>query len=238
MKEKKQNTFIFNEDWGEAIDVAPTDEQLSIYRAIRKYAVYGEDTELPSFSKGIMSTIKLQIDRNNKKYEEVKEKRSAAGKAGNIKRWGEKKKIAKVANIANATKCDNSEQMSQSIANVANIADNDNVNDNINNINVINKPKGYEKYNFSFVEEQFKNVFYKWLDYKRTRGEKYKAQSSLETSYKKLKELSNNNPADAEKIVDNSIANNWAGIFPLRDLFGRDGINTGKIQKEGFEWKQ
>lgn len=231
MKSKDRNTFIFNEDWGEAIDTAPVEEQLSIYRAIRKYAIYGEMPELPIYSTGIMCTIKLQIDRNRRKYNEVREKRSAAGKAGNLKRWGEKNEESQDnASIANATKCDNSEQKSQK---VANIADNDNVNDNVND-NEINKPKGYERFNLSFIEDSYRDTFYRWLDYKKERREKYKTLDSLQTAYKKLKNLSNDNPLEAMEIVEQSIGNNWAGLFALKNHSNE--INSGKIQKEGFGW--
>lgn len=54
-----------------------------------------------------------------------------------------------------------------------------------------------------------------WLDYKRSRGEKYKSPQSLAMFAKKLNELSNGDADIAQKIIEQSMANNWAGIFAL-----------------------
>lgn len=56
----------------------------------------------------------------------------------------------------------------------------------------------------------------KWLSYKKSRKESYKSTDSIKAFYKKLIELSENNFTTAEKIIENSIANNWAGIFKIK----------------------
>lgn len=66
---------------------------------------------------------------------------------------------------------------------------------------------------FSFVSENFKEVFFKWLDYKKERGENYKGQISIESCYNKLVKYSNNNPATANTIIEDSIGSNYAGFF-------------------------
>lgn len=76
--------------------------------------------------------------------------------------------------------------------------------------------------NIDFVSDEFKEVFSSWLEYKRDRKENYKSDKSLKACYKKLLELSNNNPETACLIVEQSMANNWSGIFELRNG------NTGK----------
>lgn len=80
------------------------------------------------------------------------------------------------------------------------------------------KKENKEKASFDFVAESFKPVFQKWLDYKREKKQTYKSKLSLQQCYKQLLELSNNNVAIAEKVVNQSIANNWAGLFPLKDI--------------------
>jgi len=77
--------------------------------------------------------------------------------------------------------------------------------------------KGAKKFNFDFVEEQFKDVFNSWLQYKKERKETYKTQTSLEACYKNLKKLSGNNPETAKEIIENSFANNWSGLFALKN---------------------
>ena len=68
-----------------------------------------------------------------------------------------------------------------------------------------------------FVEEDFKEVFQTWLDYKKERQESYKSEKSLKICYNKLLSLSENNPEKATLIVEQSIANNWQGLFELKN---------------------
>lgn len=75
----------------------------------------------------------------------------------------------------------------------------------------------------SFVSDDFKEVFSSWLEYKREKRESYKSRKSLEACYKKLLELSNNNPDTARLIVEESMASNWSGIFELRNGSTRKG---------------
>lgn len=77
----------------------------------------------------------------------------------------------------------------------------------------------------SFVSCDFKEVFSSWLEYKRERRESYKSKKSLESCYKKLLELSNNNPETARLIVEQSMASNWSGIFELKN---------GRIRAKNF----
>ena len=80
------------------------------------------------------------------------------------------------------------------------------------------KPRQANKdYDISFVEESFKDVFKSWLDYKRERKETYKSKKSLEVLYKKLLQLSNGDCETARLIVEQSMANNWAGLFELKN---------------------
>lgn len=117
----------------------------------------------------------------------------------------------------------------------------DNINgDNVNiisvngNINATkekeNKLNGYEKFSFDFVEEAFKESFTTWLDYKKQRKESYKTQRSLEVCYKQLLEKSKNDPLIAMQIVEQSMGNNWAGLFDLKT-----NIPGSTIPKTGAE---
>lgn len=56
----------------------------------------------------------------------------------------------------------------------------------------------------------------KWLNYKKSRGERYKTEQSLMVCAKKLHELSGGNALTADAIVEQSIASNYAGLFPLK----------------------
>ena len=67
-----------------------------------------------------------------------------------------------------------------------------------------------------FVSPEFADVFSMWIEYKRERKESYKSDKSLKAAYSKLLKLSGNNPCIASEIVEQSMANNWAGLFELK----------------------
>lgn len=55
-----------------------------------------------------------------------------------------------------------------------------------------------------------------WIEYKKERKETYQ-QKGLDKFCQQLSKWSGNNPVVAQKIIDNSIANNWAGAFELKE---------------------
>ena len=72
------------------------------------------------------------------------------------------------------------------------------------------------KLKFDFVLPEFKESFDTWIEYKKARKEMYKTQKSLEACFNNLLKLSNNDPGVAKEIVNSSLANNYAGLFPLK----------------------
>lgn len=69
----------------------------------------------------------------------------------------------------------------------------------------------------SFVDEDFKDIFREWLEYKRDRNESYKSDKSLKMCYNRLLNLSDSNPEKAKLIIEQSIASNYAGLFELKN---------------------
>lgn len=70
---------------------------------------------------------------------------------------------------------------------------------------------------FDFISAEFLESFSFWLEYKKDKGQGYKSEKSLRACYNKLVKLSKGDPAIAEQIVNESIANNWAGLFELKN---------------------
>lgn len=68
----------------------------------------------------------------------------------------------------------------------------------------------------SFVSSPFIEVVTKWFDYKKERKSPY-TQRGAESLYKKLFSMSGGDPALADEIVEQSIANNWQGLFELKN---------------------
>lgn len=101
---------------------------------------------------------------------------------------------------------------------------NNNNNDNNKNKEII-YPSGFEK----IIEE--------WLKYKSEKKQTYK-NSGLKTFINQLMKYSNNKPDKAKKIIEISMANNWSGIFPLRDgknIYGQKEIYDAKEQYKSLD---
>jgi hypothetical protein len=60
-------------------------------------------------------------------------------------------------------------------------------------------------------------LFDEWLEYKKQRKETYHSQLALDRMKTKLRNLSGNNIETARAIINEAMANNWAGFFALRN---------------------
>ena len=67
----------------------------------------------------------------------------------------------------------------------------------------------------------------KWLEYRKQIKKPYKSQMTIETCYKHLEDLSRGSLYLAEKIVEQSIANQWQGLFELKQGNGNTQPNGG-----------
>lgn len=56
----------------------------------------------------------------------------------------------------------------------------------------------------------------KWLNYMREKGKKYNNKTSIESFIGKLIDLSEGNNENAKNIIENAIAHNWNGIYPIK----------------------
>lgn len=113
---KSKESFIFHKIWWENTRHLPTEARCEIYDTLFRYVFEGIEPTFDPLSAVSMAMkfIKERIDADNNKYIATCEKRAAAGRRGNEKRWGKKDDESQsIANIANAT------TESQSIANIA-----------------------------------------------------------------------------------------------------------------------
>ncbi len=76
----------------------------------------------------------------------------------------------------------------------------------------------------SIPDPEWRDLFTCWLKYKKDRGNSYKSEDSLKMALEKLKKMSGSDISVATEIVENSIANNWQGLFPLKNIYN-NGIN-------------
>ena len=73
-------------------------------------------------------------------------------------------------------------------------------------------------------------VIAKWLEYKKEKRQTYKPRG-LEAFKKRLMGLSGGDPAIANAIVEQSMANNYAGVFPLKNNNNANGRQSNIIDK-------
>ena len=66
-------------------------------------------------------------------------------------------------------------------------------------------------------ESPWRELMLIWLDYKRTRKESYRSEMGAKKCLTMLRNLSGGNAEIAQRIIDQSMANNWAGLFALRE---------------------
>ena len=70
--------------------------------------------------------------------------------------------------------------------------------------------------NFNFIEDpEWKTVYKEWAQNKKS---PYRKQLGLEKGFTHLKNISANDIETARRIIDHSLANNWAGLFVPEDI--------------------
>ena len=128
-----KKTFILYSDQKEIIDKLSDEQAGMLIKAIYQYVTDGTIPKLDALIEIVFIPFKQALDRNNESWENIKSKRSIAGKIGAEKRWGKDSK--KNDDIANAIFAN-----SKMAVNVS-VNDNVNVNDNVidNDINNTNK---------------------------------------------------------------------------------------------------
>lgn len=78
-----------------------------------------------------------------------------------------------------------------------------------------NSQKKLKKFDFSFMQSDFIPIVEEWLQYKREIKDAYTAQRGVTAFYNKLYRLSGGEIATAKEIIEQSMANQWKGVFPI-----------------------
>lgn len=103
--------------------------------------------------------------------------------------------------------------------------------------NVVSKKATTPLFSLDFIsDESFKKLFDDWLDYKRrVKQSSYKDQKQIELAFRKLMELCGGDLERCRAIIEQSIANNWQGLFPLKN---EQSINSKKFNAKNEQKKQ
>ncbi|WP_320920292.1 DUF6291 domain-containing protein [Eisenbergiella porci] len=113
---EKKNSFVLYTDYRRQFDLLTDAELGQLIRAVMDYVETGQPPDLPAGPQMAFAFISAQIDRDMKKYQEVVEKRRAAGSAGGKQKASNAKQ--NMASVANANTCKQT------------LHDNDHVNEN------------------------------------------------------------------------------------------------------------
>jgi len=90
----------------------------------------------------------------------------------------------------------------------------------------INKKESFEnsnleqemkQFDLSFVDSNFIDIFNEFIQFRKDLKKPFKTMQGIRGCYNNLIELSNNNPDTAKLIVKQSIANEWQGLFPIKN---------------------
>lgn len=95
----------------------------------------------------------------------------------------------------------------------------------------------FGNYDFSFVAEDMAETFFRWLSYRKELKKPFNTQSSLKQNYDKLMKLANNSPEQARLIVEQSIANQWQGLFHIIEEQKKGSYSVGQILRDNSSEK-
>lgn len=198
MNDKK--SFSFNLNWATAMSEFPPEVRFAIYEMIIHYAATGEvKQDVPETAKVAFCFIKAEMDDDSIEYDAKCEARKKNGSKG-----GRPKKQAPT----------DEEDAAKDVIQEAKIIECDHAGEEL--AKPPKAPKKKAEIDTMFVRNDFIPVVNEWLQYKKERGQTYK-QKGFDAFYSTLMDLSQGDPDKARRIIQQSMANNWAGIFALKN---------------------
>mgnify|MGYP003370427161 CR=1 FL=1 len=206
MESDNRDSFIFYKSFQQAIDEAPEEEQLAIYRAISYYALYKTEPSLTGLAKVAWVLIKPQLDANWRRYENGC--KGGAPKGNKNNRYSRDTTKVQPKYNRDTTKIQ------------PNVNDNDNVNDNKND--------GITKAELSVSpqSDEFKR-FNDWLKKTCPYVLKVSTQMTEEEYYKLLKTYTKEELCDAVQNL-----NNWKDFPRKRTNVYRSTLDELKKKRE------
>nr|DAY11908.1 MAG TPA: hypothetical protein [Caudoviricetes sp.] len=205
----ERDSFVFYSSFLKAIRaIKKRDIQAELALAIIEYGITGETAECGEMVSMAMELIKPQLEANNQKYIN-----GLKGAEHGIKGGRPKKEKPQ----ENPTETPQKPQ------------ENPNITPNVNeNVNVNEKEKKYikkENLDFSSLWQEWENYMQEVHSF---RHNDYSRQKSQE----KLKELGKNDLAAMQKIVNNSIGNNYKDFY-LKENKQEEKKETGRVARDG-----
>ena len=168
---KENNSFLIFKDWAPIVYSLSEADRAAIFTALF-LAAEGKPVELSGTAQGVFNYFWAQIEKQDEKWTESRERRRAAGSKGGIAKANNAKQ--NLANVSNAKQSlANPSNAKQSLATPSNSKHNVNVNVNVNdNVNVdtnvstkreIDKEKSAKRFTPPTIDEVNAYIFEKQL---------------------------------------------------------------------------
>jgi hypothetical protein len=212
-----KKSFILYADQKELFDQLPDEKAGELIKHIFKYVNDENPINEDLIINLAFTSIKQQLKRDLVKYEGVKDKKSIAGREGNLKRWHvdlyddyqkEIYTLEAAEIIAKDRKASHTDKVpSHPIAKIAvndtvNVNDNDNVKENKD----IKKPTAFSFYNSLIELGATKQLSNEWLAIR-----KVKKATNSETAFKAFKIQVEKTKATVNEILELCVINSWKG---------------------------
>lgn len=218
---KRKKAFLLYHDSYETIRFLDDEQLGKLTRLIFEYKLYGTFPDPSNMLFFVFNPIKLQLDRDNESYLESIEAKSKAGKKS-----AEIKALKQLQQSSTeSTRVESVEVCSTESTDNDNVNDNENVSVNEREIVKVKnnkEPKSITDFVKLMESEKYlgtdvtlNSTFINFIQM-RINMKKIPTKNAVEILTKKLKELSKANKDVAIKILENSIENNWIGIFELK----------------------
>ena len=237
--ETKRDSFLFYRSFYEAMKNLPKDVKVEVFDTIMEYVFNGmnpEPDKIKPFSVSIFTLIKPVIDSSEKR-------RKCGSKGGAPKGNGNAKKTTNGC-ISDENKTTNGCISDEQKNNQKQPTDNQKqpiyhedkgigIKDKGIGINEFEKEKEKafaDSLNFDVRRygDDWREVFVLWMYFKHENGKPYKTQTSVNAMMKQLHEIAGGDLQVARKVVEQSMANNYSGFFPLMKT---------KTQKNGTSYQ-
>jgi len=204
-----KNSFILYHSYKKHLSMLSNEQKGVLLDAIFDYSENCVVPELEPILMMAFNFIREDVDQNHKKWEEMKEVRSEAGKKGAEARWKKpskkQRKIAKDGNRILPLAKDGKDAVNVSV----NVSDNVNVNDNVN---VIYKPAYKILLNEQTQEELSKQLEInisvvkketeKMVDWLKSKGKKYKDYKAFARNWLRNTDTGKSKNFETEKQED------------------------------------
>lgn len=91
-----------------------------------------------------------------------------------------------------------------------------------------------EEIKLPFESENFKSIWGDWLLYRRQKKLKTYVPAGLKVTFSKLLRDCGNDEATGIKMIEQSMENNWRGIFPLKNNDNGQSANNGGFSNKSI----